>query len=810
MIPRPLRRALAMAALLALPAALPIPASAATAPRVEPAAVQAGPRVEPELARKLSAGARLRVNVVTRSRADLAAAAGTVGSGQVLQTLSRSPVVTLRADQAALDRLKAQPGVVSVSEDTPVPPVLAQSIPLIGADRTRAAGLTGEGYAVAVLDTGVATHHPFLGGRVTAEACFSPVDADYSATSLCPGGAATQEGAGSADSELGPCADPALDCSHGTHVAGIVAGDGVGVSGAPADGGVAPEAGIVAIQVFSRFDSEDYCGAGAAPCVLSFTSAQLAGLEKAREMSDDGVPIVAANLSLGGGRYTAACDDDPRKPAIDDLLAAGVTTVVAAGNNGYADAVSAPACVSSAFTVGSTTDQDAVSGFSNRGPLLDVFAPGSDIVSSVPGGGWESMSGTSMAAPHVAGAIAVLSQAFPDASAAALQTMITSTGRSITSSGVVKPRLQLDDAALGTTPRPGPDQYFTARGRILDNVQISANSTMTVQVSGAAGLPAQGLAAAALNLSAKGDWFNSGSLVLYPSGEAEPELPTLFYDAARHASTLVIAKVGADGKVKIENRSAQAVRVYLDVHGYTLDHAAAAIGGTHVAIAPARAADRTVVPAWGNVELATSAMTGVPASGVDAVALSVTSKSTSTGTLRVYATGDPYPVDANSDYPANVPTQFFTVVRPGTGGKINIHNLGSAAAEVTVDVTGYYTSAQRGSTVKAIRPAAVASNVAVPAGGTYLLRPGGVADVPSSGVSAVGLAVAAKGGANGLVTVVPQTGSTAVRAVAYAAGKDTSGFATAALRPDGTIVLKNEGTSQVSLSVTVYAYFSGR
>ncbi|MEV4579879.1 hypothetical protein AB0K16_42200 [Nonomuraea jabiensis] len=124
-------------------------------------------------------------------------------------------------------------------------------------------------------------------------------------------------------------------------MAGIAVGDGKGVTGAP-PAGVTPGADLVAIQVFSKFTSEDFCGAGAAPCVLSFTSAQVAGLEKVLELKEAGTPLVAANLSLGGGRYTATCHTDPRKPAIDGLLAAGVATVVAAGNDGYGDAVSAP------------------------------------------------------------------------------------------------------------------------------------------------------------------------------------------------------------------------------------------------------------------------------------------------------------------------------------------------------------------------------------------------------------------------------------------------------------------------------------
>ncbi|MFD9461924.1 S8 family serine peptidase [Streptomyces sp. NPDC060027] len=237
-------------------------------------------------------------------------------------------------------------------------------------------------------------------------------------------------------------------------MAGIAAGNGKDIAGAPARG-VAPGADIVAIQIFSKFTSEDYCGAGDAPCVLSFTSAQLSALEKVWELKQSGTPLVAANLSLGSGRYASACEDDPRQAVIDQLLDTDVATVVAAGNDGYTDAVSAPACISSALAVGATTDDDELSTFTNRGPQLDLFAPGTSIVSSVPGGGYVSKSGTSMAAPHVAGALAVLRQAFPTRSIASLEALLKATGKPITYTGASTPRIDIGQALSHTSDKPG-------------------------------------------------------------------------------------------------------------------------------------------------------------------------------------------------------------------------------------------------------------------------------------------------------------------------------------------------------------------
>ncbi|WP_424216522.1 proprotein convertase P-domain-containing protein (plasmid) [Streptomyces sp. BI20] len=427
------------------------PALPATNPVQAPAAAPQGGPVDPPLFDRTAGGDTVRVNVVTQNRGGLAAAAT---AGTTVQEFSKLPVVTLKVDKGGLAKLSTQAGVVSVTEDVPVAPSLDVSVPQIGGNQPIKAGVTGKGSAIAVLDTGVATAHPFFKGRIIAEACFSPVDAAYGASSLCPDGSPRQEGPGTADSERGPCVGIA-ECDHGTHVAGIAAGNGAGIAGAPASG-VAPGADLIAVQIFSRFDSVKWCGAENTPCVRSFTSAQIAALERLAEMRRAGTPVIAANLSLGGGAHEVACDTDARKPAIDSLLAAGAVTVVAAGNNRYPSMVNSPACVSTAVAVGSVTVEDEVSAYSNHGPLLDVFAPGDDIVSSVRGGGFQAKSGTSMATPHVAGAFAVLRQAHPDKDIAALQALLKTTGRVVTEAGVSVPRIDVARAVKGTQPTPPP------------------------------------------------------------------------------------------------------------------------------------------------------------------------------------------------------------------------------------------------------------------------------------------------------------------------------------------------------------------
>jgi subtilisin family serine protease len=156
--------------------------------------------------------------------------------------------------------------------------------------------------------------------------------------------------------------------------------------------------------------------------------------------------LAAANMSLGGGSYAAACDDDSRKLAIDNLRSVGIATVIAAGNSGLTGQIAAPACVSSAVSVGASTDEDAVFGPSNIASFLSLLAPGAQIVSSLPGDSFGTKEGTSMAAPHVAGAWAVLKAADPAATLDEILGALTDTGVPVTRASVTRPRIQVDDA----------------------------------------------------------------------------------------------------------------------------------------------------------------------------------------------------------------------------------------------------------------------------------------------------------------------------------------------------------------------------
>ncbi|GJM41883.1 MAG: hypothetical protein DHS20C20_21650 [Ardenticatenaceae bacterium] len=325
------------------------------------------------------------------------------------------PYLALEVDISALETLASLPQVVEIEEDIPVPPSLSNSVSVIGGDQAWSSGYTGNGQTVAILDTGVDTDHAAFttgGNRIVSEACYSTTNAGYGASTVCPGGveASTAVGSGIDCTDVVGAANSKAqsDCSHGTHVASIAAGDNGGNVV-----GVAPDANIIAVQVFSLFNNTTYCG-GFSNCVLTFTSDQLLGLERIYELRNT-YDIASVNMSLGGGNYGAACDSDSRKAAIDNLRAAGIATIIATGNDGYRGSMSAPGCISSAISVGATDNADNVASFSNIAPFVDLLAPGLSIYAAVPGG-QGTKSGTSMATPHVTGAWAVLKQAMPGAS----------------------------------------------------------------------------------------------------------------------------------------------------------------------------------------------------------------------------------------------------------------------------------------------------------------------------------------------------------------------------------------------------------
>jgi subtilisin family serine protease len=386
-------------------------AEQASRPASPPALVPAGglrplPKVEPQVLAHLGRSGPVRVIVSFRTGpglqqdfADVRKQLDATPAENTFRQLGHRPLAAAAANYPALVILSSAPQVTKIQLDTVSRVSTSRSAKQVRVDEVWNAGRKGSGAWVAVLDTGVDTTHPFLKERVKAQACFSTVD--RTRKSLCPNGQVKDTSAKAATP------NDITVAAHGTHVAGTAAGaNGKYDNECPIDG-MAPLANILAIQVFTQSTDPGDCR-GSESCEVSFQSNQIEALDYIHDNLAV-MPVAAANLSFEEAdepSHETACDTDERKKPIDDLLAAGVATVIAAGNRHEAYGVSSPGCISTAITVGAVTVGDNPT-FS-RGSVVDLLAPGSCVLSAVPGGSYEQWAGTSMAAPHVTGVIAAL------------------------------------------------------------------------------------------------------------------------------------------------------------------------------------------------------------------------------------------------------------------------------------------------------------------------------------------------------------------------------------------------------------------
>jgi Subtilase family len=353
----------------------------------------------------------------------------------ILYSARYTPVIAMSMSSGEIALLAQDRAVSRIETDTLFTPAAVGTMAGTGGLTLHDQGIRGAGVSVAILDTGVDFQHPMFDGRIIDSACFSG-SSDPAAQSFCPGGVGsdtTSEQAGD-NCEGGVPGDVivVLGCDHGTHVAGIAAGS------AYTDQqnnnyqtlGMAPEADIVAVQVFTRFARQDYCEAPY-PCALSHASNQLAALEWLYD-NRDALSLASVNMSLGGAPVGFHCPSNILAPIIGRLREAGILTAIAAGNDGLTDQVTNPACIEAAIAVGGVAG-NGTTYVGNRGHLVDLYAPADNIRSALPTindagpGSTASNSGTSMATPFVAGAVALLRSAHPDLSADVIEAALLDT-----------------------------------------------------------------------------------------------------------------------------------------------------------------------------------------------------------------------------------------------------------------------------------------------------------------------------------------------------------------------------------------------
>ncbi len=347
---------------------------------------------------------------------------------------------SIEVSEAQARKLAADPAVKSVVQNRTFTVNATQpNPPSWGLDRVDQRALplnqsytypdqAGEGVTAYVIDTGVRITHTDFGGR--ASHGYDAIDNDNTA----------QDGHG-----------------HGTHVAGTVAGGKYGV---------AKKAKIVGVRVL------DNSGSG--------TTAQVvAGIDW---VTANAVKPAVANMSLGGGA------DSALDAAVRNSIASGITYAVAAGNESANASTKSPARVTEAITVGATTSSDGKAYYSNYGSVLDIFAPGSSITSAWNSGdsATNTIDGTSMASPHVAGAAAVYLSQNPASTPAQVATALvnSSTPDVVTSPGSGSPNRLLHVGAQGPVP-PGKRFENTADYAINDNATVESPITVSGVVGNA-------------------------------------------------------------------------------------------------------------------------------------------------------------------------------------------------------------------------------------------------------------------------------------------------------------------------------------
>lgn len=813
---------------------------AGSAPRWSPPVPAAQVAVQPEVQAAIDAGrttpviVRLAVTVggtdaervaQVRDARDRFIAGLPPGSWTELKEVGTLPYIAVSLDGDGFDATRNSGLVTTIAEDEELLLPTAGNEPAadstvasidstatMGAVPAWAAGWKGAGSTVAIVDTGVQTNHPYLmrgnTPKTIAEACFAAPCSSGSTMSVTD---APRVGSGN------PCSSAISSCTHGTHVAGIAAGG----NGSTIPSGVAPDADIIAINVFSEYLSGTTVKVGASNSSIN-TALDWLYYNRARFPG-----LTAVNMSLGGStKYTAACDTfNTTKAYIDQLLTVGVSTVIAAGNSGWADGVASPGCISTAVTVGAVDGvPDQTTSYSNDGPQLDFMAPGTLITSSIVGSQMGTMSGTSMATPAVTGALAALRQATPDQTLARLK----ASGSIVNASSFLVPSVRLSAAA---SIYPGPAQSLSASsdtGRATVSWQPPASSgssavtgysvtavpggarctstARTCTITGLTDGASYRFVVRAESSTGLGAQATTAPVTITPA-------PTTTTTSTTTTTTTTIAPTTST--TAVPNQVAPAPSsAYNPVAPVRLTDTrpagagAASVDGREVATGRLSGGSTRIVPVAGRG--------GVPASGAGAVALNVTVVDpTASGHLTVHPSGSTRPNASNLNFVPGQTVPNMVISKLGADGAVAVFNS-QGSADVIVDVVGWFPSSggygaiepqrfveTRGGGLTTI-DGSVQGTGAIGSGQVLSVPVLGRGSIPVTGVSSVALNVTAVDpGAAGYLTVFPGgTSRPNASNLNFIAGQTVANMVVAKVGSDGTIsVFNNLGATHVVIDV---------
>lgn len=705
--------------------------------------------------------------------------------GRTFSRAVKGAVVEVTPQKAA--ELSTAPGVAGIEQDKPIKLQDTQNGAPWGLDRTDQRTLPlsgtysppsgGAGVAVYVIDTGILATHQDFGGRVQA---------GFDAVGV--GSTGINDGKGTSDCN-----------GHGTHVAGIAAGTAYGV---------AKSAALVPVRALA-------CdGTG-------WNSDVIAGLDWMVNHHQPGQPAVA-NLSVGGP------SDSNVDAAVQGAIDNGIAVTVAAGNASADACASSPARVPDVLTVAASDISDRQASFSNYGTCVDLYAPGVQITSD-----WYTsntatavLSGTSMAAPHVAGAAAMILSQHPAWTPAQVSTAVTS---SATTGIITNPGTGTPNRLLYTGPTDSNGSVVAAGGfvprapyRALDNRNgtggingpIDPGQTINVKVTGRGGIPATGVSAVALNITVTNP-ATDGFITAYAGGSAQPATSNVNYGPGQTIPNSALIPVGADGTVNFTNTSPGTTNLIADISGYYLQGTPTA-AGTFQSQSPSRFLDtRNSAPAGpdSSVSFQVGGVSGIPPTVSGVVFNMTVTQPQSDGFITAYPSGTTRPDASNENFGPGQTIPNLVTVPVGADGKVTLFNRSNGTTHLVADVAGFYLpgtptvagafhamTPSRLLDTRTTSPAASDSTLSFQIAGTH--------GIPSPVSAAIFNLTVTGPQSNGLLTAYA-SGSPLPNAsnINFTANQTVANLANVPVGPDGKVSIFNRSSGTSQLIADIAGYF---